>query len=339
MDATRPDTLMEMAREAAPDLLAEAFNEARAEVRSILRRRMIEALLKETERSVTSSASYERQVTVQGRSGEEMEGATVNRGVYVYGFTSAAAQPGAGLSGIDGSRTYSVVEGNLAAIVSDLSAPRHLWGMGATGEPDMAVLAPRLEEHERVLEAVLDHGTVLPMRFGTLYSSREDVRDVLRAHAPDIDAALGRLEGKVEWGLTVTWYSPAAEPDLMRAAPELIAPVQEELRTAGRAYLSRREAEKARAERRFGVSAELHRAVDSVVASSVVHPARRRRDDGGSDTLLRASYLVAKTDRGRFEDVIRKGLEAGADIGLRGELTGPWPPYNFSGLPLEGASA
>jgi hypothetical protein len=55
--------------------------------------------------------------------------------------------------------------------------------------------------------------------------------------------------------------------------------------------------------------------------------------------VLRASYLVDQTDSDRFQKVIVAALETGANLGLSGELTGPWPPYNFSQLELEEAPA
>ena len=46
---------------------------------------------------------------------------------------------------------------------------------------------------------------------------------------------------------------------------------------------------------------------------------------------MRASYLVDEADRDDFEKVIVEALQSRTDLGLVGELTGPWPPYNFVG--------
>jgi hypothetical protein len=259
-------------------------------------------------------------------------------GTYVYGFTLADTGCGASWRGVDGSSTSSVIQGDLAAIVSDVSGAYHAWSSGPDGEPDLSALATRAQEHERVLERALEQGPVVPMRFGTLYPSHEAVRQVLQAHHLAIHAAITQLDGKAEWGLTVTWDGQQ-QKDALAGESTPSNPVQ----AAGRAYLVRREAEKAATERLAGrrreVASELHRAIQVVAEAGVVHPTRRAGSPDETDVLLRASYLVGKTDRDDFEKVIMEALNSRTELGLLGELTGPWPPYNFSRLELQGASA
>jgi Gas vesicle synthesis protein GvpL/GvpF len=329
-----------LARQAARDLLAEAFDDARTEVRSILCRRLVDALLQEMahlDLPSTSSASHLRL-----QSDEDVPPATppTRSGVYIYGFVLGDGQSQTGRRGVDGSRTYGVVEGEVAAIASSVCGASSAWGFGSDGDPDLDGLAMRAHEHEAVLEAILASSPVLPMRFGTLYPSDEAVRRVLQAHQSTIRAAVAELEGKVELGLTVTWDRGRDE----NATGRELAVVQPSGGT-GRAYLSRREAEKVASERLATdcreVATGLHRAIQVEAIASVVHPTRHpsQSDERARDIVLRASYLVEKSNRDRFEDVIVEALNAGMACGLRGDLTGPWPPYNFARLQLDGAAA
>ena len=147
----------------------------------------------------------------------------------------------------------------------------------------------------------------------------------------------------MEWGLTVSWDGQQAAAALSSGDASEVAAVPQRAGSPGRDYLSRRDAEKAQAarlaERRARVSADLHHAIDRVATASIVLPTPRSGHDDSRQTVLRSSYLVAKSDRERFEAVIVEGLTAGAEIGLNGELTGPWPPYNFADLRLDGVSA
>jgi Gas vesicle synthesis protein GvpL/GvpF len=327
LDETLLEAVQAWARQAAPGLLAGVLDDARAEATSILRRQLVDALLHEAGQLAEPAASFDRPETISGPGGS-----------YVYGFTFAGNACCPGWRGVDGSLTSAVVEGDLAAIVSDVSGASHAWSSSSDGEPDLGALATRAREHERVLELAMEQGPVVPMRFGTLYPSPEAVRRVLRTHRAVIHGAVVQLEGKVEWGLTVTWDKPqtgeAASDDLTPPYP---------IEAAGRAYLSRREAEKAAAEglarQRREAAAELHRAIEVVAVAGVVHPARRPGGADQTDVVLRASYLVDKTDADRFQKVIVAALETGSHLGLSGELTGPWPPYNFSRLELEGGRA
>ncbi|MDQ2729735.1 MAG: GvpL/GvpF family gas vesicle protein [Actinomycetota bacterium] len=355
-----------LARDAAPGLLSHAFDDACAEVKTILQRRLVDALLEEAASAETARRSPpERARSTRVDHGEQRasspmsgdDGASwrshhrtapraqsAEPGLYVYGVTSVDARRVSGLTGVEGSPTYPIVLGDLVAAVSDVSGHRHDWGTGDDGQPDLALLAPRLEEHEKVLELILEHGSVLPMRFGTLYTSRSAVTEQLAMQGPTIRAALDRVDGKVEWGLTVSW-------DVQRLADSLAAEDARDGTTTlrpkdspGRAYLSTREAEKARAdliaERRGRLSCDLHRAIGAVAVESVLHasPAAGKVDDGPA-TLLKSSYLVDRSRRAAFEDTIVQLLNDNEQLSLAGELTGPWPPYNFSDLQLLGALA
>jgi hypothetical protein len=220
-----------------------------------------------------------------------------------------------------------------------MDGPPAAWDGGDGGKADLAAIGARAQEHERVLQATLESGPVIPMRFGTVYPTPEAVLETLRAHYRAIHAALEALDGKVEWGLTVRRDRSRAVPADTETSPSLHG------EATGRAYLNRREAEKVAAERvttqRREVARDLHRAIEEVAAESVVHPARRRTGASGSDmdVLLKASYLVDKADGERFKAAIVDALETAGVLGLSGELTGPWPPYNFSRVELDGATA
>ena len=57
--------------------------------------------------------------------------------------------------------------------------------------------------------------------------------------------------------------------------------------------------------------------------------------------LLNGAYLVASAKVERLRELVQQLTERHRDLGVRIELTGPWPPYNFvSGRsPAESAPA
>ncbi|MBO0729289.1 MAG: GvpL/GvpF family gas vesicle protein [Acidimicrobiaceae bacterium] len=323
--------LNDLAREAAPSLLADAFREAQEEAKAVLRHEMVDALLTEAGQLGARTLIRDEPDNEEARANAR----TVETGLYVYGFTSAVPSPTWAVSGVNGARVSAIAESGVAAIVSDVAATPQAWGIDENGEPDLTLLAPRMHEHERVLEAALAEFTVVPMRFGIVYPCQEALRDVLRVHAPELHAAIGQLAGKVEWGLTVTRERRTTSG----------RPTGDGTHVAGRAYLNYRESERAaaaqEAERNRGAAAAIHQAADAVASASILHPPKRATGaaEAGAESLLRASYLVGDTDRARFEQTIVEALDAGSDLGLKGELTGPWPAYNFSNIELTGAPA
>jgi hypothetical protein len=82
---------------------------------------------------------------------------------------------------------------DIAAVVSDTP----LEVLDATRENVLA--------HERVNEAVMRDHTVIPMSFGTVFKTRDDIIELLRgAYSAFIDVLL-KMEDKVEFGLKVLW--------------------------------------------------------------------------------------------------------------------------------------
>jgi hypothetical protein len=331
--------LQELARVAAPEILARVIEDGQAEAKDLLQRRFVQHLIDEVGRSTTEPAPHERSTPAP------FDTAT-QQGWYVYGVMSGV-DPDAvtGWSGIEGVPIEAIVEGELMAVFSLVTGRPNVWGVGPDGEADLSLLAPRVHEHERVLEGLLAYGAVLPMRFGMLHRSGSAVRDMLIMHREPITSALARVEGRVEWGLTVRWDSGRARA----ALAESLGPVAMSARapnsgTPGRSYLSRRSTERALAEQLeevgHRISADLDASLREVAAAGVVHQITSRSADRHpaepeAETLLKASYLVASDDSDRFREVIVDHLEAAGAVGLSGDLTGPWPPYNFAALELD----
>ena len=171
---------------------------------------------------------------------------------------------------------------------------------------DLAWVERVARAHERVLEEALAQATVVPLRLCTICLTRERVVDLLGAQAPDLHAAIGRLRGRSEWGVKVF------------AQRETQTPVAAE---DGASYLEQRRAARDRREHASADIARIHDTLAAVAVAAVANPPQQREAHGrDADMVLNGAYLV---DDARADEFRRAAEEAG------GELTGPWPPYNF----------
>ena len=118
-----------------------------------------------------------------------------SRGKYVYCIIEAGDPLRFGPIGIgaDPSDVYTVHYKNLAAVVSD--APLEV--LDSTRENVLA--------HERVNETVMHEHTVIPMSFGTIFKTREDIVELLRSAAEAFGDVLNKMQNKLEFGLKVLW--------------------------------------------------------------------------------------------------------------------------------------
>src|SRR3954462_10305509 len=107
-------------------------------------------------------------------------------GVYVYGIVSASAQGAVSSAGVEGADVRTIREGRIAALVSDL-------------DTSQLAAAREIRAHWRVLEAVSESATVLPVRFGTVMTDDEAVRErLLTSHEERLAALLDELAGRVQ---------------------------------------------------------------------------------------------------------------------------------------------
>jgi hypothetical protein len=76
---------------------------------------------------------------------------------------------------------------------------------------------------------------------------------------------------------------------------------------------------------------EVHESLSAAALDARVNPPTSRELGGyEGDMVLNAAYLVAESDVGAFRRRTAELGERHRSHGLRIELTGPWPPYNFT---------
>ena len=58
---------------------------------------------------------------------------------------------------------------------------------------------------EQVNESVMREFTVLPMAFGALFRTQQDIVELLRGTGDALRDVFTKMEGKLEYGLKVNW--------------------------------------------------------------------------------------------------------------------------------------
>src|SRR5437763_13661361 len=115
-------------------------------------------------------------------------------GSYVYGIVETKEHLDFGKIGIGGAGepVYTVNHQDIAAVVSKTL---------------VAIFDPTRENalaHEHVIETVMKNHTIIPMSFGTVFRTDDDIREVLKGIYSSVKDALEQMAGKLEFGLKVT---------------------------------------------------------------------------------------------------------------------------------------
>jgi hypothetical protein len=228
-----------------------------------------------------------------------------------------------------------VVEDTLATVVSEVP----LEDYGEEGLlarlADPAWTAVRAVRHEQVVEHFSSRASVIPLRFGAIYFTRHGVGQMLSEKAGELKSIIERLRGRQEWGITVC----CNQDELLKVIDTLSARLRELIVRSksaqpGEAYLLRKKidalkADEARSEIKR-VVAEIERALAG--RSEQAATLRVMRDEATEHGRI-VGKLAFLVEGDRFDDFHKEAerlAQEHAGYGFKLEMTGPWPPYNFS---------
>jgi len=253
------------------------------------------------------------------------DGQQVSEGIYVYCIIESPEPRMFGKLGIGGrgDDVYTVHHKELAAVVS---------------RTPLMVYDPTRENaltHEHVNEVVMiDNGfTPVPMSFGTLFKTEDDIVEFLKDTYDALRDVLRKMKDKLEFGLKVNWDRETVLADVEQEYEEIRRlKGQIEGDQASSTYFARmqlgRLVEQALAQKSEGFVRDIYDELrDAAIAS-------RSNKVIGDRMIMNAAFLVAR-DR---TDVFDKKVQ---EIGRRYEgklkftYNGPWPPYNFVTIRLQ----
>jgi len=244
-----------------------------------------------------------------------------SRGKYVYCIINSEKPLRFGAIGIGAEppEVYTIHYKNLAAVVSD--APLEV--LDSTRDNVLA--------HERVNETVMHDHTVIPMSFGTIFKTHDDIIELLRSAFDAFGDLLNKMQNKLEFGLKVLWDPDQAVKDV-ESEDEDIAKLKKEISAQkGPTYFARMQygrlvdsALQSRSERY--VASILNELRDVSVASRINKPI-------GDKMIMNAAFLISRNQEQAFDRKI-KDIASRLDQ-LTFKYTGPWPPYNFVNIRLK----
>jgi hypothetical protein len=200
---------------------------------------------------------------------------------------------------------------------------------------DLEAGREELLAHARVLEKSLDHGTVLPMRFGVVLPSEDAVRDqLLDPHRRELEDQLEQMEGKVEVNIKAIYDEAALLTEVIRERPE-IGELQEQIRGQPvdamyyeRIRLGELVAESVNQKRDADGAALTDRLAAHAAAIEVGEPVHERM-------ALNASFLVDRDRLAKFDAELDE-IAAEQRDRMRFKYTGPLAPHSFVELAMEG---
>jgi hypothetical protein len=243
------------------------------------------------------------------------------RGKYVYCIIQSVEPRRFGAIGLGSAPTEveTVSYREIAAVISD--TPEEV--LDATRENVLA--------HERVNETVMKTLTVIPMSFGTVFKTRDDIVELLRSAYDAFRDVLDKMRDKVEFGLKVLWDRDIVIREIENDDDDIRRLKNEISSVPGSTYFARMQ---------YGrqIDGALQARSEQYVADIFaqlrdVSVAARANKPIGEKMIMNAAFLVSRDKETAFDAKVK---EVGALYDkLNFRYTGPWPPYNFVNIRLK----
>jgi len=234
----------------------------------------------------------------------------------------------------DDTKIEWVAVNKLAALISQVPGASYSEESLAEHLTDATWTAIRAMRHETVVEYVAKHVTVVPLRFGTIYLERHGIEQMLAERSRELEEMIEHLRGREEWGVNVYSDRAALMSSITSVSPvlrDLVA--RAEQASPGQSYLMQKKIEALKADE---ARAEVNRIVDQVE-----NRLREQSDDARRLRILKVettehgelkakfAFLIRRTEFEEFREAAERLAQENQAAGVRLELTGPWPVYNF----------
>ena len=210
----------------------------------------------------------------------------------------------------DAPQHVRVAVGGLIALATPASASL----LADEGDPPLA----EAQTHHELLSIHAAMSDVLPVRFGTIFSSEAALSDGLSRQANALQAALARLSGRVEYVMSLTL---AAHRGTAAVGDD------EDAEETGRGFLARKRSARDDLRERRARREAFFRAVPDDLRPLIA--GQKDLDPSTHGVLAQYALLVDRAAIGplvqKAQDVARKGAAHGVLVSLRG----PGPCYAF----------
>lgn len=243
----------------------------------------------------------------------------VMKGKYLYGITGGEVQLDFSAKGLFNKSPYLINYNGISAIVSD--APLKTY------EAD----ADALLSHNRVLDEVVKAYTVLPMRFGTIARSEDEVKSLLENAYPLLKERLLKIRNMVEFNMEINLADEKSLINEIVNNDNQIRDFRNKLLSQGKdakiedkLLIGRMVAEKA---------ADCKNSLIKAIDTGLKPYYAKTKLLAKKDALVSSAYLVARKKIKEFESEIYKLGDRFADK-LKFKYAGPLAPYSFVEIKL-----
>ncbi|MBU4299086.1 GvpL/GvpF family gas vesicle protein [Patescibacteria group bacterium] len=255
--------------------------------------------------------------------------------------------------GIDGGEIWTVPYQDLEAVVSEVSSEE--FGseeIQKKAQEDLGWIKEKALIHQSVVQKAMEikdlpyplQGdplknkglkSVIPMKFGTIFKTRENLEATLKKHYSQFEENLKNLIGKQEWGVKVYLNRKAFEKEIKRVSPVVQEKEKEIAKLPeGMAYFMQKQIDEAASKEADNAlenyTERFFENLKKCAAAGTKGKILEKELTGKSLPMaFNMIFLVSEEKLENFIKEIDKLNQEYKPKGFNFQYSGPWPPYNF----------
>jgi hypothetical protein len=242
-----------------------------------------------------------------------------------------------GLQGtaVDGHRPVLTIRHSpdLWAVVSEVAREDFCGPAAELHLQQLAWVAPRAVRHEAVIEEVMAYSPVLPLAFGTLFSSAEALTKFVDRHRETIALFLQRVADHGEWSVKGWLDRKQALQDLTSTRLTAEQNRLSALPPGARHFAEQRICRNLEK----GLSLWLNETCRTVASGLTSYASDFREcalspcahPESGAEEVLNWAFLLPESAIAAFQERVQRANLDYRPQGLTLQLSGPWPPFRF----------
>ena len=241
-------------------------------------------------------------------------------GKYIYGIIDGSNENTWDIPGVDGSSPVDTIAyQDLSCVVSGYFGEE--FGAMSKEEVVRGLLA-----HQMVVEHVMREHAVLPVKFGTVLTTSDEVRSLLSQGHSQLADALAWIQDKVEIEVAATWDKKQilqeirTEPEIFRASKAIAGreqpTLQEQIQLG---QMVKASMDKRRSNYRERMLNFLMSAAIDVQRNALV----------SDEMVMNVAFLVDKSRQEEFDSCVKQ-LDDFFCNQINFRIIGPLPPYTFA---------
>lgn len=249
-------------------------------------------------------------------------------GIYIYGIIRTSEPQEFGYIGIgeQASNVFTVGFHDIAAVVSE----------GFVTLYDSLAKEKTIKDlvtHQFVLEKVMAGCTVLPVKFGTMVETRQEVVQFLETGYALLSEELRKMEGKIELDVVAQWALPEVMAAVYRDNPHIQSKQRHFARQSGLVAVEEKVSlgqlvAQALTTRKASATRLIAQTLNEQAVDMCPH------DVANDEMIVNTAFLLEKSREGAFHDAVAL-LDQKLEDTVNFRVVGPLPAYSFSTILLE----